>query len=1093
MRFPFFCNPGLLAALLIPGAILAPPAQGQFAAPHASLPNPAFAAAAWGDYDGDGDLDLALAGQGGEGRFTSVLRNENGAFADIRAGIAGVRYGAVAWGDYNNDGKLDLAIQGESDQGPIARIYRNDAGTFVEAMELTGVQSGALAWGDFDRDGDLDLLVTGATGTHPGGFANTLTRLYQNDSGVFTAIETALPNICAGSVEWGDYDNDGDLDILLGGDRGEMGSVCAVYENNSGVFSDANIELPPFDFGRATWGDYDGDGDLDIAIAGDSFQGIAAIYRNDGGAFTDIGAGLTPVFWGSASWADLDNDGDLDLTVLGYDDIEPVSKIYLNDSGDFNHSGIALEGLYQGRAAWGDYDGDGRLDLLLIGATELDPGHSVTLYRNTTAANNTPPSPPAGLTARVSDSGVILSWNRATDAETPAAALSYNVRVGTAPGGVERKAPSASTVTGLRYLPEWGNVGQVTELTLVDLEPGVTYYWSAQTIDSALAGSAFAAEGVFAAPVSPALPVFTVHPAGQSVVEGGAATFSVTVTGAGPLSYQWRKDGNTLPGAIHSTLTIQNVTAAHAGVYTVVVSNPAGSATSLPAHLGLAFLAPTVVYQPVSQAVTEGAKVTFTVVAAGSMPMSYQWRKDTLDLPGETNASLTLTHATLEHAGEYGVRIANSGGSAISNPAHLTVAPALPTILLAPASAAVLEGAEITFSVSALGTPPLSYQWRHNGAAIPGATGASLTLPAVVMDQAGGYDVKVSNAAGSVITAPARLVVKPNAPIIITPPASRNIVEGEAVVFSVSAAGTGPLVYQWLKDGTEIKGATDATLLLGSVAYSQAGGYAVRVGNQAGSVTTAPVSLAVKPLPPRLLIGPVSQTVREGETVSLTVSATSSAPQRCQWQKAGIDIPGATNWTLTIPSVLTSDAGYYAARVSNAGGAIFTTAASLTVIGFPPVIVSGPISQMVAEGSSVSFTVVATGSSPLSYQWRKNGADLPGETNSELRIAAASPLDAGDYTVEVGNTSGSAASPPASLVVKTRPDAPHLAVTGGTSNTITLSWVTEPGGVYRLQHKADARLAEWQNLNEWVATTTSISVTLPVEGGCALFRVEVSP
>ena len=496
------------------------PKQGlafvSFADINAGLPGVAKSSGAWGDCDNDGDLDLVLTGETSPStRMTRVYRNgEGGVFADMNAGLPDMRSAVVAWGDYDCDGDLDLFLAGlDAGETRIGRVYCNDgSGVFTDINAgLPGVSNGSMAWGDYDNDGDLDLLLAGQT-------ASTLTYItcvYRNDrGGVFTEVDAGLPGVVSGSVAWGDYDGDGDLDILLTGitiGSGE-GALSCVYRNDGhGVFTDINAGLLGVYGGAADWGDYDSDGDLDILLVGSDPECgatcntfVGRVYRNDGGAFVDIGAGVLGVASGAVAWGDYDNDGNLDILLVGYvwpdlgADVIPVSQVYRNEgSGTFSDIGAGLEGAWGGDGAWGDYDGDGDLDILLTGdaggyAGMLPVSH---IYRSIGAPANTAPIAPTGLSVQTLGAEVTLSWAASTDAETPAAGLSYNLRVGTTPGGSEIMPAMADATTGQRRVVELGNAQQRTSWTLK--VPGGQYYWSVQAVDGAFAGSAFAPEQSF--------------------------------------------------------------------------------------------------------------------------------------------------------------------------------------------------------------------------------------------------------------------------------------------------------------------------------------------------------------------------------------------------------------------------------------------------------------------------------------------------------------------------------------------------------------------------------------------------------------------
>ncbi|MBL7066980.1 MAG: VCBS repeat-containing protein [Candidatus Marinimicrobia bacterium] len=460
---------------------------------------------AWGDYDNDGDLDILLTGITGSSAYVSKIYRNNGdnSFTE-QTGISltGVGYCSVAWGDYDNDGDLDILLTGYTGSyNYVSKIYRNDgSNSFTEqtVISLPGVE-GSVAWGDYDNDGDLDILLTGRTTD-----GSPVSKIYRNNGNNSFTEQTGinLTGVTWSSVAWGDYDNDGDLDILLTGDTGS-GSISKIYRNNgnNSFTEQTGISLKGVYLSSVAWGDYDNDGDLDILLTG--YGLVSKIYRNNGNnSFTEqTGISLTGVDHSSVAWGDYDNDGDLDILLTGDSGSSIyISKIYRNNGNNSftEQTEISLTGV--GRSSvWGDYDNDGDLDILLTG--EFGGGVS-KIYRNNNLTPNSVPTAPSGLTTSVTDSNVTFNWDKSTDAETLQNGLTYNLRVGTTPGGCEIKSPMADISSGYRKVVQLGNMNHCNSYILKSIPDG-KYYWSVQAIDNAFAGSSWAAEDSFKIDTTP--------------------------------------------------------------------------------------------------------------------------------------------------------------------------------------------------------------------------------------------------------------------------------------------------------------------------------------------------------------------------------------------------------------------------------------------------------------------------------------------------------------------------------------------------------------------------------------------------------------
>ncbi len=257
-----------------------------------------------------------------------------------------------------------------------------------------------------------------------------------------------------------------------------------------------------------------------------------------------------------------------------------------------------------------------------------------------------------------------------------------------------------------------------------------------------------------------------------------------------------------------------------------------------------------------------------------------------------------------------------------------------------------------------------------------------------------------------------------NPPAVATQPASLVLNPGQAGALSVTATGTAPLTYQWKKDGTNITGATSATLAFSSVATSDAGSYTVTVTNAYGTATTAAATITVtsSTIPATITSQPADLTVNAGQAATFAVSAYGSAPVTYQWKKEGAAISGATSSTLALSSVVAADGGSYTVVVTNAGGSATSSAAVLTV-NTAPVITTQPVSATVSVGQAVTFTAEASGNPAPTYQWLKNGTTINGATSATLTFAAAQLSDTGVYTVRAINSVGAATSSPAVLAI----------------------------------------------------------------------------
>ncbi len=330
---------------------------------------------AWGDYDGDGFDDLFVVNNASANKNNFLYRNNgDGTFTKITSGIVvsdgGSSYGC-AWGDYDNDSHLDLFVANYNENN---FLYRNNGdGTFTKittgAIVTNGGSSTCPAWGDYDNDGHLDLYVCNRTS------ANFL--YHNNGDGTFTRIVSGLiatENRNSGACAWGDYDNDGDLDLYVANAGPDYNSLFR--NEGDGAFTKITGD-PSVSFlescDTVTWGDYDNDGDLDLFTAPGMLPGSAYdlyLFNNQGdGSFVRVPglphAGINA--GGGSALVDCDNDGDLDLFLAAYDGTRNV--LLANDGhGGFTQvtTGVLVTSSnYNKGVCWGDCDRDGDLDVFV--------------------------------------------------------------------------------------------------------------------------------------------------------------------------------------------------------------------------------------------------------------------------------------------------------------------------------------------------------------------------------------------------------------------------------------------------------------------------------------------------------------------------------------------------------------------------------------------------------------------------------------------------------------------------------------------------------------------------------------------------------
>ena len=299
--------------------------------------------AEWMDLDNDNDLDIIITGRLNNSSLitkTLIYVNTGGKFTESdQPELINLSEGSVDWSDFNHDGRYDLLISGGTGAATYyTRIYENSGpdgtGSWklkLHDAELEGIWSGESMWVDFDTDGEYDIFVCG--------FEAEPAKLYHNNDGVFTSLYTNLPSVGNAACDWGDYDNDGDMDLALIG-KSEDTYLTKIYRNDGFVgkvytFTDIGAGIVQVSSGDIAWGDYDNDGDLDIVFTGNTgaLTSVTKLYENANGLFVEKSTPFRDIGRSTLAWGDYDGDKDIDLVISGYSPSlnRPFTAVYRNN------------------------------------------------------------------------------------------------------------------------------------------------------------------------------------------------------------------------------------------------------------------------------------------------------------------------------------------------------------------------------------------------------------------------------------------------------------------------------------------------------------------------------------------------------------------------------------------------------------------------------------------------------------------------------------------------------------------------------------------------------------------------------------------
>jgi hypothetical protein len=562
------------------------------------------------DYDNDGFLDLIVtAGSGASTLRQNILYHNDGDGTFSRASGGGLtnqlgHFTAATWADYDNDGFLDLFI---TDNGFNSLLFHNNGdGTFSQITSrppADDINGWGAVWADYDNDGFMDLLVT-----HAG--VNVMNALFHNNrDGTFSRVTTnsVASDVWAGGAQigtWGDYDNDGFQDLFVTGDTVALNRLY--HNNGDGTFT--SMTNGPWATGGSgafgcAWGDYDNDGYLDLFVT--HRNGKYTLFHNSGdGTFTQITSG-DPVNDGggnensSCGWVDYDNDGFLDLFVSRDNfNLSSVANFLYHNNGNGNAwlkvklvgtvsnrsaigAKVRLRATIGGKTFWQMREisgGGGRWEQPLLAhfglrdATNVDtlriewPSGTVQEFYDITPKQHLTYTEPARL-----DPPTIIQ--QPADLAVPLGATAV-FQVTASPGPLAYQWWFNETVL-------LSATNRALTITNVQPADGGGYSVVVTNVSGAVTSRVATLQ---AGGVSPQLtPTGSFQDTAAEL--GMPFAFSVSASGDAPLAFQWYLDGQSLAGQTGSTLNLASVQSSDEGDYTLTVTNAFGSVAGGPAHL----------------------------------------------------------------------------------------------------------------------------------------------------------------------------------------------------------------------------------------------------------------------------------------------------------------------------------------------------------------------------------------------------------------------------------------------------------------------------------------------------------------------------
>lgn len=493
-----------------------------------------------GDINADSIPDFLHTGVFDGYQQPEILRySDTGFVVQTVLASGAIENGGTAIRDMNGDNIPDAVFNGTS---RLLQVYQQqNTGSFNSSYLNYGTTPDGFGEGDYDNDGDIDVI---AVGPHVS-YQPEIYLFTNTGNGFVKSIPANVAPRKEGDAAFGDFDGDLDLDLIVTGLDSNNVKHADIYENVNGtfVFRDS---LDGNHYSEIIIHDLNADGKEDILIKG-RFNPNSAYtkpFLNQGNFNFSVPSNY-PYFYmtrdGGITIGDVDSDGDIDVFLMA----QGGNRFYLNDgNSNFTLSSEIFDTLDAACATLLDFEHDGDLDLVVSGYSHTISNKEAFAYKNNGTAFNTRPNAPTQLYSSWNGNDLTLIWNAGTDTQTDSSGLNYNIFLYNHTTGQFIVSPDADTATGYRYRNAAGNSG-FTKGHLIKNLPAGQYSWGVQSVDNHFTGSVFQ---TISQPLchSGTTPVIALT-GNDSICSGDSVQLSITPVSG--FTHQWYKNNDSITGS----------------------------------------------------------------------------------------------------------------------------------------------------------------------------------------------------------------------------------------------------------------------------------------------------------------------------------------------------------------------------------------------------------------------------------------------------------------------------------------------------------------------------------------------------------------